>query len=122
MESLREAVSFGIKVAQIDVGDNHTLAVMDMVDNDEENEEDVEHVSTKSRIFVWGNNNFCQLGVRDVKKHLIDIPHLLDPEDFNPEVVSVTANSTYSSAIDIEGNVILPISNFSGLDLGQGRL
>lgn len=107
IESLLEAASFGIKVSEMKVGERHTLAVMNMSETGPDIKDNSEGSETKSRIFVWGNNSFSQLGVKGVKKKVIDIPHLLVPEDFTPEVLFVDAHSTYSGAVDVHGNVII---------------
>jgi alpha-tubulin suppressor-like RCC1 family protein len=60
LESFREATRMGIMtIKQIACGENHTMALVDMVSVEEECEEP--EVSTK--LFVWGLNDKRQLGM-----------------------------------------------------------
>lgn len=100
IESLKEAVSFGIRVSEVQVGDSHTIAIMNMIESEFEEDSSSAHESLRSRAFVWGDNTYSQLGLRDITKPIVDIPHLLDPAHFQPELLQVTANSSYSAAVD----------------------
>lgn len=95
VESLQTAAEYGIKVSSISVGENHTIAIMNM--QIEEN--------PKSDIFVWGSNSFNQLGLKDAKNQIIDVPHQLDPESFKDGFSVVDAHSSYSAAVDTNGNL-----------------
>ena len=95
VDSLVEAASYGIKVSEISVGENHTIAIMDM--NMEEGPD--------TGLFVWGNNDFGQLGLRDTKDQSISVPYQLDPESFVNGFKGIGAHGTYTGAVDSEGQV-----------------
>ena len=75
LECFREATQMGLmQIRQISSGENHTLALVDMIlinDDEEQDEEEVkygkkedkEEPSMVTKLFVWGNNDKRQLGI-----------------------------------------------------------
>jgi Regulator of chromosome condensation (RCC1) repeat len=63
LESFRELTRMGImSVRQVVCGENHTLALVDMVVvDDDQKESEVPNITTK--LFVWGANDKRQLGM-----------------------------------------------------------
>lgn len=95
VDSLQTAAEYGIKVSSIKVGESHTIAIMNM---------QIEE-SPKNDLFVWGSNGFNQLGLKDAKNQIIDVPHQLDPENFQNGFSEIDAHSTYSAAVDTNGDL-----------------
>lgn len=96
IESLTEAASYGIRVKQVAIGSTHSICLMDM--------KEVEQSDTDG-VFVWGLNQFSQLGLKEGNIQFVDVPTQLDPEVFSKGVKQVGAFSTYSAAIDSEGTI-----------------
>ena len=60
LESFREATQMGLmNIRQVSCGENHTLALVDMMAqiDDEEEEDFKEDQSPTTKLFVWGNND-----------------------------------------------------------------
>lgn len=74
LECFKEATEIGImKIKQISCGENHTLALVDMPDETEKEEEYTGahsgsegecETQTSTILFVWGNNDKKQLGIQ----------------------------------------------------------
>ena len=95
IESFVEAASHGVKVASIEVGDGHTLSMMDMS----------LEVDQKCGVFVWGSNLFSQLGLKENREKVVSIPLVLENEGFEKGLSCIKAHSSYSAAVDREGKV-----------------
>ena len=68
LEPFREATQLGImNIQQVSCGENHTLALVEMVtkiEEEDDGEKDEGEVGTMmSKLFVWGNNDKRQLGM-----------------------------------------------------------
>ena len=56
-----------MNIQQVSCGENHTLALVEMVtkieEDDEEDKDEGEVGTMMSKLFVWGNNDKRQLGI-----------------------------------------------------------
>lgn len=95
LECFKEANAVGMKVCEIACGDNHTLAVL-------ENMEEENH-----KLFVWGQGKSWQLGLDGDNTDDVLDPHAIDPDPFYETVLNVAACNNYSCAITEQGDVVI---------------
>ena len=111
VESLSEAATYGIKVKEIVVGDNHCLALMTI-----EEEETLGQM-----VFGWGSNEFSQLGSQDSGEEpaqCMNVPFQV-LKSFSQSISSISSLSNYASLVSELGEVS---QDDSGLHMGQRGL
>ena len=100
MECFQEARKVGMKITSIACGDNHTLAILNTLEDDEKKEEREEN----KKLFVWGSSKNWQLGL-DNDFGPILIPHQIDPDPWSGTIVQAYACNNYSAALNSKGEM-----------------
>ena len=104
MDCFNEASKVGMKITHIACGDNHTLAILNTMDEEKKDE--------AKKLFVWGCSKSWQLGLDNDFGEDILIPHQIDPDPWNGTISQVLANNNYSAALNSKGEVIIFYINF----------
>ena len=83
LECFKEARKVGMKITNIACGDNHTLAILNTLEEDEKKEgEKEEEKEENKKLFVWGCSKNWQLGLDNDFGNIM-IPHQIDPDPWN---------------------------------------
>ena len=94
LECFKEASNYGMKICEIECGDNHTIAILDDLSND-----------FQKRIFSWGCTKNWQLGLDSDPLEDIMEPHMMESEVWDGKAIQICACNNYSAALTIEGLV-----------------
>ena len=98
MDCFKDASIVGMKITSIACGDNHTLAILNTLDEEKKEE--------NSKLFVWGCSKNWQLGLENDFCEDILIPHQIDPDPWNVTISYTIESNNYSAALNIKGEVI----------------
>lgn len=102
LDCFNEASSVGLRVREIACGDEHSLAILENVEEEE------------NKLFVWGSAKSWQLGLEgDVSEDVLE-PHVLEPDPWNGEIRHIGACHNYSCGVTVNGQVIFEnIKNYN---------
>jgi len=92
-----EASSVGLRVREIVCGDEHSLAILENVEEEEEN---------NHKLFVWGCTKSWQLGLEEDFPEDVLEPHRLDTDPWDGKIRHIGACHTYSCGVTADGEVI----------------
>jgi len=95
LDCFKEASTVGMRVSQIVCGDEHSLAIL----------ENIEERENSHRLFVWGCATNLQLGLEgDVSEDVLE-PHALEPDPWDGKIRFIGACNHYSCAVTMDGEV-----------------
>lgn len=95
LDCFNEASSVGLRVRQVVCGDDHSMAILENVEEKENN-----HC-----LFVWGCSKSWQLGMEGDGSEDVLEPHVLDPEPWEGKIRYIAACNNYSCAVTRAGQV-----------------
>jgi len=97
LDCFKEASSVGMRVSQIVCGDEHSLAIL----------ENIEEKENSHKLFVWGCAKSWQLGLEgDVSEDVLE-PHALEPDYWDGKIRYIGACNNYSCAVTTDGEVCI---------------
>lgn len=96
LDCFNEASSVGLRARQVVCGDDHSMAILENIEEKENN-----HC-----LFVWGCSKSWQLGMEGDGSEDVLEPHVLDPEPWEGKIRYIAACNNYSCAVTRAGEVI----------------
>jgi len=96
LDCFNEASSVGYRVREIACGDEHSLAILENIEEEENH-----------KLFVWGCAKSWQLGLEGDVSEVVLEPHVLVPDPWDGKIRHIGACNNYSCGVTVNGEVIL---------------